>query len=396
MKILFISILLPHPYADHASAFWSYNVIRHLSKRHDISLISFVRSEKEKECTKYLMDYCRKVETVILPQNPFRRVWNRVKLLTLSPLAVSNSYCREMRNKIHAMVKRDKFDIVQMEYTPMGQYVSEITDSATIISLPDLLFVTAKRLVDNLSFSRKKLEWFIDCLICRRYEPNLFVKFDRVLSISQKIKDILLTCNPSLNISVIPTGVDIPNIRKSHTSGKGTKLIFMGAMWRPQNIDAVLYFYRSVFGLIRKAIPEVTLYIVGGSPAGEISNLASDSNVRVTGYVENLHTLYFKSDVSIAPMRMGGGVQCKVLDAMAFGLPVITTSAGNEGIGARPEKEIIVADSPEDFAERTIELLQDGHRRKIISQNGIDFVRCKFSWEQIIRKLESVYLGCLS
>ncbi len=396
MKILFISPLLPHPYADHASAFTTYKTIRHLSQRHDISLISFIRSEKEKEHTRHLIDHCSRVETVLLPQNSFRRFWVRTNLLTLKPIAISHGYCREMRDKVNFMVGREKFDIVQIEFSTMGQYVSEVLDSATIINLHDLMFAHAKKYVENLRFSRKKLEWFIDGLISRQYESRLCAKFDRILAISHKIKKILLDYNPALSVSVIPTGVDIPKIKKSHTLGNGSNLIFMGAMWRPENIDAILYFQRSVLMLIRKVIPAVSLTIVGGSPSEEVRRLALDQGIRVTGYVEDLLPYYLKSDVSIAPMRIAGGVQCKILDAMAAGLPVVTTSDGNEGIGARANEEIMVADNPEEFADRTIELLQNGHLRKTISERGFNFVKHNFDWEKVIAKLERIYQGCLS
>lgn len=396
MKILFISPLLPYPYADHASAFTTYKTIRHLSQRHDISSISFIRSEKEREHTRHLIDHCSRVETVLLPQNSFRKFWVRTKLLTLKPIAISHGSCREMRDKIHSMVKREKFDIVQIEFSTMGQYISEVLDSATILNLHDLMFVKAKKYVENLRVSRKKLEWFIDSFISRPYESRLCAKFDRVLAISQKIKEILLDYNPALSVSVIPTGVDIPKIKKSHTLGNGSNLIFMGAMWRPENIDAILYFQRSVLKLIRKVIPAVSLTIVGGSPSEEVRRLALDPGIKVTGYVEDLLPYYLKSDVSIAPMRIAGGVQCKILDAMAAGLPVVTSSAGNEGIGARANEEVMVADNPEEFADRIIELLQNGHLRKIISKRGFDFVRLNFSWEKIIGNLEEIYQECLS
>jgi glycosyltransferase involved in cell wall biosynthesis len=112
--------------------------------------------------------------------------------------------------------------------------------------------------------------------------------------------------------------------------------------------------------------------------------------------VEDFLPYYLKSDVSVAPMRIGGGVQCKILDAMAAGLPVITTSQGNGGIGAREEEEIIVADDPEEFAQRTVELLQNGHQRKAMGQRGMDFVRRNFDWNQIIKRLETVYEECIA
>jgi glycosyltransferase involved in cell wall biosynthesis len=310
-------------------------------------------------------------------------------------MVVSHSYSKKMRDKIRSVLRQDKFDIVELEYTPMGQYISEIGDLPAVLAIQDVMFVVANRFVKSLPFSRKKLEWFIEGFLCRRYEPSLLAKFDRVITVSQKSREQLLACNPNLKVSVVPPGVDMPDKYKSHTPGNGSNLIFMGAMWRPHNIDAVLFFYRSIFGLIRKEFPEVTFYVVGGSPSEEIKRLASDPGVKVTGYMEDFHPYYMKCDVSVAPMRIAGGIMCKVLDAMAAGLPVVTTSQGNEGVGATPGKEIIIADDPEEFAQRTVELLRDGHRRESISKKGIDFVRRNYSWEQIMDRLEAIYQACL-
>lgn len=395
MKILFLCSLLPHPRADHASAFCEHKMIRCLSKKHDISLISFVRSDEEQELSRDMLEYCKRVETVRLPAGGFRKLWVRVNLLTLTPMSISNSRSSEMRNIIRSMVRQEDFDIVQMEYPPMAQYISETGNSAKIIHLQDLIFVTAEKHAKHLRYSRKKVEWFIESIVSRWYESRQYAKFDSIVSVSEKMKDVLLECNSSLNVSAIPPGVDIPAKRKLHRDEKGKNLIFMGAMWRRENIESILYFYRNVFDLIRKAVPEVNLHIVGGSPSEEIKNLADDSSVKVTGYVENLSDYYLKCDVSVAPMRVAGGIMCKVLDAMAFGLPVVTTSQGNEGVGAEAGKEIFIEDNPEGFANRTIELLQNGKLRKVVSDSALDFIRRNFSWEHATNKLESLYRKCL-
>jgi len=131
MKILFVTLLLPQPDAEHASAFTVFKVIRHLSQRHDISLISFVLSEKEKELARHVGQHCRSVETVLLLQNTYRKLWTRANLLSLTPMAVSSGYSKEMREKIRSVLRQDKFDVVELEYTPMGQYVSEIRNDQT-------------------------------------------------------------------------------------------------------------------------------------------------------------------------------------------------------------------------------------------------------------------------
>lgn len=332
---------------------------------------------------------------MLLPRDALMKYRSRAKLFGMVPLAVSSSYSRTMKETIQSLLAQDMFDVVQIEYAPMGQYISEIQDVPAVINVHDLISVAAKKTAGNLGISRKKLEWLADSLISRRYESKLYGRFKRVIAVSEIVKAQLLACNPSLKISAISPGVDIPTIRKSHSNGMGSKLIFMGAMWRYENIEAILSFYHLSFPRVRRKVPDTTLCIVGGAPSQDIKKLAADPAVTVTGFVEDILPYYLGSDISIAPMRIGGGVQCKILDAMAVGLPVITTSQGNEGIGAAPDTEICVADGPEAFAERTVELIKNNDLRKTISQNALDFVRKNFSWEQTIDRLEAVYEECV-
>ena len=396
MKILFATLMLPQPHADHASSFTVFKVIEHLSKRHAVSLISFVASEDERRAARFVAQYCRRVETVLLPRSVLHKLWARANLATLTPIAISQAYSSEMRRKLGSIQKDERFDIVELEYTPMAQYLSDVAGAASVLAIQDVMYVVADRFVESLPFSRRKLEWLIDGRLCRRYEPRQLAGFDRVITVSRESREQLLARNPDLRISVVPPGVDPPAAPKTHSPGRGNRLIFMGAMWRPHNVDAVLYFYRSIFGRIRQAIPDVVLCVAGGSPPEEVKALESDPSVRVTGYVEDLLPHYLEADISVVPMRIAGGIMCKVLDAMAAGLPVVTTSQGNEGVGAAPEEELIVADSPEEFARRTIELLEDGRRRQCLSERGLEFVRRNHGWDQIIRRLESVYEDCLS
>lgn len=395
MNVLFTSLLLPHPYADHASAFTVFNTIKHLSKKHDVSVVSFVRSEEEASYVRYIDDYCRTVKTVVLPSGFFHKLCVRARLLGLKPISVSNSYCREMSQCIESICRSEKFDVVQMEYTPMCQYVSETGSSACIANVHDLIHLTTERLATSLPLSRKKMEWLADSLVCKRYELDLYSRFSHTLTLTHNMKERLLGLNDSLQVSVVEPGVDVPAEQKTHRQGTGKKLIFMGAMWRDENIDAVLYFYNQIFGRIRKEIDDVELNIVGGSPSVQIQGLADDPNVRVHGYVEDLLPCYLDADVSIAPIRVAGGIMCKILDAMAVGLPVITTSQGNEGVNASHPEQIIIADDADEYADRTIELLRDSNRRTEVGQNGMDFVRTNFNWENSINKLESVYSNCV-
>lgn len=394
VRILFVTLMLPDPKAHHASAFTVFRTIKHLSARHDVSLLSFVRDAEELERAETLRGYCKSIDTVLVPSGVFQKLRARMGLLALRSIAVSNSFSRAMMARVRSTCHREKPDIVQLEYSPMAQYAAAVGDVPVIISVHDVLSSVATQMSKNAPLSRQKLEWYADRLVMPAHERRLYARCDHVIAVSESVKGGLLALDEGLSISVVPPGVDVVPEPKQHAPGAARNLVFMGAMWRRENVETVLHFYHSIFGAIRKACPGVVLHVVGGSPSDEVKRLASDPAVEVTGYVEDLAGYYHRCDVSIAPMRIVGGVMCKILDALAAGLPVVTTPEGNAGIGAKPGEDILIASTDEEFADHTIGLLKDGPRRAAIGRSGLAFVRRRFGWDESIRKLERVYKLC--
>ena len=138
LKILFVTLMLPDPSAHHASAFTVFRTIKHLSKRHDVSLLSFVRHEEERNRAGALGEYCRSAETVPVPSGLLQKLRVRAGLLAMKSIAVSNSFSRTMAASISAMCDRENFDIVQLEYSPMAQYAAAVRDLPVIISVHDV------------------------------------------------------------------------------------------------------------------------------------------------------------------------------------------------------------------------------------------------------------------
>jgi glycosyltransferase involved in cell wall biosynthesis len=287
-----------------------------------------------------------------------------------------------------------EFDVVHAEYSPMGQYFTgqSLTCGKRTVHVLDLLAPQMRRRAAHLPFSRRKLEYWIDGVLAPRYEALLCSCFDVVFACAPRIRKELLRARPGLNVVYLPPGVDACHAPKEHV-GPGKHLVFVGAMWREENIDAVLWFYQQVFPLIRAQVPDVTLTIVGGNPAEPVRSLAADPGVRVTGYVPQLSPYYAASDVSIAPVRIAGGVLCKVLDAMGAGLPVVTTSFGNDGVGAQPEREILIGESPEEFAGQAVRLLKSPDLRRQLGLSGRNFINLNFSATSILSRFEAALLN---
>ena len=395
VRVLFVTLMFPDPHAHHASAFTVFRTIEHLSRRHDVSLLSFVRDDDERKRSDGLRDCCTAIETVVVPSGVLRKIRVRMGLLAGTPISVANSFSREMAARVRSMCQHGNFDVVQLEYSPMAQYATAAAHrQPVIVSVHDVLSSVARQMSRQITLSRQKVEWYADRLVMSAHERRLYSQCDHVVAVSESVKTELLALDDRLSISVVRPGVDVATEPKQHAAAAGRNLVFMGAMWRRENVETVLHLYHSIFGAIRKACPDAMLHIVGGSPTDEVKRLASDPAVRVTGYVEDLPGYYRGCDVSVAPMRLVGGVMCKILDAMAAGLPVVTTPEGNAGIGATPGREILIATSPESFADHTIALLKDGRRRAEIGRGGLEFVRREFSWAESIRRLERVYAEC--
>jgi len=224
-------------------------------------------------------------------------------------------------------------------------------------------------------------------------ELYIIRKFDRIFTRSKIDRDILIGLDDSLKIDIVPHPVISKNTGwLSNVPREPNTILFSGAMHRQVNIHAVLYFYKEILPLIRKEIPGVRFYIVGNNPPDKIKKLAqNDENVIITGFVEDLEPYYLMASVFVSPMLIGGGIIVKNIDAMFYGLPVVTTSIGNEGIEAVPEEDVLVADTPQEFARKVIKVLKDRQLWKQLSFNGNKFVKDGFSQEKVWGIIEKAY-----
>ena len=176
--------------------------------------------------------------------------------------------------------------------------------------------------------------------------------------------------NPDLNLSVVPHGVDTEFFSFTADRDSEPSIAFLGNYLHYPNVDAVLYFYRTMWPQLKKQIPALKFYIVGQAPPKEISELARDSNIIITGRVDDVRTYLKKSSVFICPVQLGGGFRGKILEAMALGRPIVSTALGAEGIPAKNLENSIIADTPEEFVHGITELIQNKELYNIIAVNA--------------------------
>jgi glycosyltransferase involved in cell wall biosynthesis len=224
----------------------------------------------------------------------------------------------------------------------------------------------------------------------REYE-EIIGRFDIGLVCSEADRKFLLEQNCDLHLDLLPNGVDVESFSvDGNVQADPKRIIFTGNMSYYPNVDGANFLVQEVFPRVKQQIPGAKLFIVGQKPPRQIRSLADD-DVTVTGFVEDIRTEYLRSSVAVSPIRFGAGTLNKVMEPLALGVPVVTTSVGLEGLGLRAGEEILIADDARSFADAVIRLLSDDGKRKSLAAAATQKIRTRFNWSSIAQELERIY-----
>ena len=381
MKILIVTPFFPYSNVGHAGGKEIYEFVKALSQKHKIHLLSRIEPDQFVFIDE-MKKFCTKIELF-----PFKTPEKRS---ILSILLIIWSYLR-LGIKANRLMEKKMFDLAQVEYIETGLLIMRHAHLPMILDAHDVITKPAKRRYLSSKGLLKKALHFCISGLTKIIERHTTGKFDLIFTRSRMDMEILLKKYKGLSVSVIPHPVP-DSILLSGYNRKSNTLLFVGDMRRDVNTEGALYFFEKVWPLVRKEIPNAKFYIVGNKPNQRVkAMLRIDKNVIVTGFVEKLEPYYLKASVFVSTLFIGGGIIAKNLEAMAFGLPVVTTSIGNEGIEAVPGRDILIADNPERFAEKVLLLLRDAQKYEEIAQNGRQFVLNNFGLKSIVNKIEDNY-----
>lgn len=391
MNILFLTTRLPYP-PDSGAKIRDFNLIKEISKRHNVALISFIENKREKMNLEFLKPYCKSVEVVKERGkiNLFISIF--ISFFTKKPFTIAKFYSMRMRNKIK-LVLNNKYDLIHCSHLHMAQYVENLKNIPKILDEHNVEFFLIKRyLKEEQNLIKKIFVYFLQYLKLAKYESNISQKFKHCFVVSEIDKKNLESIAPNVVVSVIPNGVDVIFYEPRRDEQRSNILVFTGVMdWFP-NEDAVLFFYEQIWPLIKKEIKEVSFHIVGRNPSNKILNLSrQEKNIIITGYVDDVRPYIARSSVYIVPLRIGGGSRLKILEAMAMGKAIVSTSIGCEGLGITDNENILIANSPVEFAKKTVLLLKDSALCNKLGISARKLVENKCSWDIIGKKLDEVY-----
>jgi len=393
MDILFITPRLPYP-PDQGSKIVMLNFIKFLSKRHKITLFSLAGEGEDPKHIDYLKQYCRRIEVVNM--RPKWSVKNfLLALFRLDPYTSIKYYSPALMKKLKELFKKAKFDVIQVEFYYMAQYIMKlrrlIPESAVILDTLNVEYFMFGDYFKQVKNPVLKFFMFFELLRIKRYESLVYKCFDRCLAISKGDIDRIKSLAPGANIVLQPTGVDTDLCASYNIKPKDNTIIFYGAMSFFANYDGIKYFYDSIYPLIKKFLPSVKLIIAGGSPPAGIRALKKDPSVTVTGYVEDIKLLIAASSVVVVPLRVGGGVRLKIMEAWAMGKAVVSTSIGADGLEFSDGDDIIIADKPVDFAKKTVKLLKNEDLRRRLGKKARYKAQTQCAWDKNISSIEIEY-----
>src|SRR5262249_12604880 len=307
-------------------------------------------------------------------------------LFSSNALTLPAFYSRKFHRAVKEKLQREAFDLVYIYSSPMAQYAM----GEQIPKIMDFIDVDSQKWLDYAARFPQPMKavYYREGLRLRLFEKMVAGACDHSIFASERELNIFKNIVPSARMLAVPNGTDIHQ-QSTQPYGKN-KLIFVGSMDYLPNIDAMNYFTREVLPLIRKRIPAVELMIVGRSPSRQVRLLGRLKNVTVTGSVDKIEPYLFDAAVSVIPLRIARGIQNKILEAMAHGVPVVTTSAALDGIDARPGSEVLIGDDPQTFAEATVRLLENKSMRQKLADNARALIAEKYDWRENLQPLNEL------
>lgn len=403
MRILFLTQILPYPPTSGPKV-KTWHVLRYLSQRgHKITLASFVRPE-ELPYLDVVKQICASVHAVPVKRSRVADIGYLLRSqISGRPFLVERDDLSGMRSLVERIVKSESVDVIHADQLTMTQFALPYAGNpagkpALIFDAHNAVWTITERMKENLPFYLR-LPAALETRRIKQYEGRIVREFDATLAVTEPDLHALTEAAGDrasagdLPISVIPIAVDTREIQPVTRQEDSLNILTMGTLYYPPNADGIRWFVQEVFPLVRKRAPGVKLTIIGKNPPADFLKLAEDGNsgVAVTGFVPELDPYFAQSVLTVVPVRAGGGMRVRILEAFARAMPVVTTTVGLEGIHAQPGRDVLVEDEPNAFADAVIRLLSDTALQDQLSINGRRLAEEKYDWQVILKDMDRVY-----
>jgi len=387
MRILFLAQRVPYP-PDRGDKITTYHELRHLAAKHEVAVACLADGEEDMANVSALKSVATSVDAV-----PLRLAQARFRALaalgTGIPFTVAYFNEHRLHQQVAARVLGEHFDAILVYSSGMAQFVEPYPDVPRIMQFADLDSLKWGQYADDSRFPRS---WVVRREFHRlfEYESNLARTFSHSLVCTPRELKDLVRLVPGAAASCVSNGVDLEAFRPRSLGKLPAELVFTGVMDYYPNVEGVIWFCREVFPLIRREVSGTTLTICGSRPNVPVKSLARIPGVIVTGRVPDVRPYLAQARVAVVPLRIARGIQNKLLEAMAMGLPVVACSAAAGGVEAKHGRDFFVADDPVDFAAATVRLLSDSERQRRMGEAARSCMEANYRWGHQLQRLDRV------
>jgi polysaccharide biosynthesis protein PslH len=394
MKLLWVKTDFLHP-TTRGGQIRTLELLRCLHRRHEIHYVAF-NDPNEPEGLERAGEYSSKVYPVdfqaVDKASPAFLIELLVGLFSRIPVAVRRYRSANMRCQIERLIQQEHFDSVICDFLFPAPNIPE--RSPFILFQHNVEAVIWKRRTEHAPDPARRLYLKLQAERMYRYEAEVCRNAQKVIAVSEADATLMREWYGVQRAEAVATGVDADYFKVRGPVPPAADLVFVGSLdWAP-NIDGIDWFQREVLPLILRRKPDCSIVIVGRKPPRAIKELSNRyPGIQVTGTVPDVRPWLWGSKVSIVPLRVGGGTRLKIFEAMAAGIPVVSTTIGAEGLGARDGDTIRIADSAEDFATACISLLDDTAERGRLRDRALQMVTEHYSWEAVARAFEKLLIA---
>jgi glycosyltransferase involved in cell wall biosynthesis len=393
MRVLLLTQVLPYP-PDSGPKVKTYYVLKYLAQQHRVTLVSFVRSEDKPEYIRHLETLCERVITVPITRakkDDLRFLGQ--SLISGQPWMMVRDERPEMRRVLADLAAGEPFDVVHADQLNMGQYALPFEGVHKVLDLHNALWMLYRRMAETTPVTNPmKYLLMRDWPLLKRYEGEMCRQFDAVTAVTEEDRQLLIEAGAGRDIRVIPIAIDTDEQAVVQRRPSGPHIIHIGTMYWQPNIDALTWFLEDIYPLIKAQVPDVRCTLIGSRPPESlIQHSRTDRTLTVTGYVEDPMPFMEDASMMIVPLLAGGGMRVKILNALSQGIPMVSTSIGCEGIHVEHGKDILIADTAENFAVQCVRLLTDYDLNARLSAAGRQTVEQYYDYRQACRPLDEVY-----
>lgn len=390
MKILMLTPYLPYPPSS-GGQIRSFNLIKELSKDHQITLYSLIKYDSERKYIKYLEKYCKRVKVFKRTTKPwtFKNIFKTAS--SKYPFLVIRNYSPEERKEIEKLLSEQKFDLIHAETFYVSPHIPR-TETPIVLVDQTIEYQVYQHFVQNFKWKILKPILSVDVFKIKYWEEYYWKKASRVVAVSEADAVKMRKLVKGIKVDVVPNGVGEDLIEKVPLH-YNKNILFMGNYAWLQNVEAAKILAKQVFPEILKKVPDAKL-VIAGQNTDKIDDLQGENITLLNLSIEDIQGVkdaYQNSGVLVAPLYGPGGTRLKILGAMAALLPVVTTHVGIEGIDAENNREVLVGKTPKELAELTVDVLNNKDMYKKIATNARELVDRSYSYTSIAKRLGNIY-----